>query len=149
MRIAVFIVSDRNGAAPVALAGNEPIAHTIGDFRGAVEITVDKLGLDDGEVEFLGKLTVAVIIGRDGHDGAGAVAGEDVIGDVDWDLLFSGGVNGVRASEDAGLFFILLAFDFGFFEGGEFVGENLFAGVVGQEIFEARVFWGDYEESSA
>ena len=43
--------------------------------------------LDDLAAEFLGKLPVAVIVGRDGHDGAGAVGHQDIVGDEDGDLL--------------------------------------------------------------
>ena len=40
----------------------------------------------------------------DGHDGAGAVADEDVVGDPNGDLLAVDGIDGVGAGEDAGFF---------------------------------------------
>ena len=41
--------------------------------------------LDDLTAELPGKLPVAVVVGRNGHDGAGAVGGQDVVGDEDGD----------------------------------------------------------------
>ncbi len=43
--------------------------------------------LDDGQAELLGELPVAGVVGGHGHDGAGAVGRQDVIGDEDGDLL--------------------------------------------------------------
>ena len=144
VRIAVFVVSDRNGAAPVALAGDQPVAHAVSDFRSTVEVAVDEFGLDDGEVEFLGEFAVAVIVGGNRHDGAGAVASKNVIGDVDGDFLLSSRIYRIGAGEDSSLFFVFLAFDFGFFQGVLLVFNNCVAGVVGDEIVEAGVFGGDY-----
>ena len=63
-------------------------------------------GLDDGpdgDAEGLRELEVAVVVGGHGHDGAGAVADEDVVGDPDRDGLAGDGVDRVAAGEDAGL----------------------------------------------
>ena len=90
VRIAVFVISDRNGTAPVALAGDQPVAHAVSNLRGAVEVAVDEFGLDYGEIEFLGEFTIAVVVGGNRHDGAGAVAGKNVIGDVDGDFFLGG-----------------------------------------------------------
>ncbi len=77
----------------------------------------------------------------DGHDRAGAVAHEDVVGDPDRDLLIVDRIDRVRAGEDAGLAFgeigafeVALVGDFGFvfLDGvavlgrGEFVDERMF-----------------------
>ena len=66
--------------------------------------------LDDGQAELLGKLPVTGIMGRHGHDGAGAVGGQDVVGNEDGDL---GVVDRVDAHDafqlDAGLFLVQLA----------------------------------------
>ena len=48
---------------------------------------------------------IAFVVGGDGHDGAGAVAGEDVVGDPDGDAYVVDRVDGIRAGEDAGFFF--------------------------------------------
>ena len=45
-------------------------------------------------------------MGGDGHDRAGAVAHEDIVGDPDGDALAVDGIDGVRAGEDAGFFFV-------------------------------------------
>ena len=63
--------------------------------------------LHDGQVEGLGEGVVALVVSGDGHDGAGSVAGQDVVGDPDGDVLAVDGILGVGADEDPGL---LLAF---------------------------------------
>ncbi len=122
MGITIFVVSDRNRTAPVALARNEPVAHAIGSLGCAKEVAVAEFGLDDREIESFGEFAVAVVHVRDGHDGAGAVAGQDIICYPDRDFLLSSGVNSVRAGENTSFFFVFLAFDFGFLESGSFVG---------------------------
>ena len=56
---------------------------------------------DDGEVKLFRESVVAAVVGRHGHDGAGAVAREDVFGDPDGDLLPGHGVDAVGAGEHA------------------------------------------------
>ena len=58
---------------------------------------------DDGQTELPGELEVALVVARHGHDGAGAVLHQHVVGDPDRDLLAGGRVDGVAAGEDAGL----------------------------------------------
>ena len=63
------------------------------------------LGLDDGadrQVEGARELEVALVAKGHRHDGAGAVAHQDVVGDPDRDALVGDGVHGVAAGEDAG-----------------------------------------------
>src|SRR3712207_5030759 len=50
-----------------------------------------------------GELEVALVVGGDGHDCAGAVAEQDVIGSVDRDLLPARRVDRIRPGEDTGL----------------------------------------------
>ena len=65
--------------------------------------------LDDGQAELLGKLPVAGVVGGHGHDGAGAVGCQDVVGDKDGDLLAVDGVDALDALDDnAGLFLVQL-----------------------------------------
>ena len=47
---------------------------------------------------------------RHGHDGPGAVAEQDVVGNKDRDLLAVSRIGRIAAQEDAGLGLILLAF---------------------------------------
>ena len=56
--------------------------------------------LDHLEPVGLGELVVALVVGRDGHHGPGAVAPEDVVGDVDRDLPPVDGIHGVGAGEN-------------------------------------------------
>jgi len=65
--------------------------------------------LEDGEVEFGGEGEVAVVVGGDGHDGSGAVAHHDVVGDPDGDWFVIDWVDGEGAGEDAGFVFIEIA----------------------------------------
>ena len=60
---------------------------------------------DDVEIELLGEFEIALVVRRDGHDGAGAVADQHVVGDPDWDRLAVDGIDRVGAGEDAGLVF--------------------------------------------
>ena len=57
----------------------------------------------DRQTELAGELEVALVVGRDGHDGPGAVANEHVIGDPDRDLLLVHRIDGVGAGEHARL----------------------------------------------
>ena len=144
VRIAFFVVSDRNRTTPVALARDKPVTHAVSDLGSAVEVAVNKFGFDDGEIELFGKFTVAVVVGGNCHDGAGAVAGENVIGDVNGDFLLGGGINSVGAGEDTSLFLVFLAFDFGFFQCVLLVFIDGVASVVSDEKTEVGVFGSDY-----
>ena len=122
--------------APVALAGEDPVAQLVVDLRAAEALLLEPLGhgrdggldahavqeagvhhygvlvlaypgllgdvaalddLDYGQAELLRELPVALVVARDGHDGARAVAREDVVGDEDGDDLAVHGVDGVDA----------------------------------------------------
>ena len=68
----------------------------------------------DRQVEGPGEVEVALVVGRDGHDGARAVVGQDVVGGPDGQLLAVERVDRVAAGEDAGLLALGgLAFDLG------------------------------------
>ena len=61
--------------------------------------------LDDGQAELFGELPVTGIVAGHRHDGAGAVAHQDVIGDENGGLLAVDGVDGHNAFQPhAGLF---------------------------------------------
>ena len=63
--------------------------------------------LHDGQAELFGKLPVAAVVGGHRHDGAGAVAGQDVVRDEDGDLLPVDRVDALDAVQpDAGLFLV-------------------------------------------
>ena len=66
--------------------------------------------LDDGQAELLGEFPVAGIVGRHGHDGAGAVGGQNVVGDEDGDLGLVDRVDAHHTVQlHAGLFLVQLA----------------------------------------
>ena len=65
--------------------------------------------LDDRQAEDLGEVEVALVVRRHGHDRAGAVGGEHVVGDEDRDRLAVDGVDAPDALEaDAGLLLVQL-----------------------------------------
>ena len=71
--------------------------------------------LNDRQIKFLGKLKIALVMRRHGHDRAGAVAGENVVGNPDRNFLAVDGIDGVSAGEHAGFFFGQFgAFEIGF-----------------------------------
>ena len=185
--LTILIIGDRNWAAPVALAGNQPVAHPVGDFgatntltvqpgdnlftgvfaAGAVELAgVDELAfaviaavgivtalgllnhLLDWQVKLLGELKVAFIVTRNGHNRAGAVAHEDVVGHPNRNRLTGGGVDGVTAGEDAGFGFVLLAFNLGFLEGSFAILVNLGAGARRGELGDQRMLGRQHQEGS-
>ncbi len=69
--------------------------------------------LDDVETEGGRELPVALVVAGHGHDRAGAVAGEHVVGDEHRQLVPVDRVHGVDAEEDAGLLLVLLALEVG------------------------------------
>ena len=61
----------------------------------------------DGQAELAGEVKVALVVRGHGHDRAGAVAHQHVVGDPDRDALAVDRVDGVGAGEDAGLFLVV------------------------------------------
>ena len=59
---------------------------------------------DNRQVKLLREIEVAGIVGRHGHDGASAVAGQNVVGDPHRNLGAGERVHGVATGEHAGLF---------------------------------------------
>ena len=57
-----------------------------------------------GRLNFGGELKIARVMRRHGHDGAGAIAGENVIGNPDGNFLAVDRIDGVSAGEHAGFF---------------------------------------------
>ncbi len=53
---------------------------------------------------FLANSIVALILARGGHDRAGAIAHQDVVGDPDRHVFADEGISRISAGEDAGLF---------------------------------------------
>ena len=78
--------------------------------------------LNDRQVELGGELEIARVMRRHGHDCAGAVAGEHVVGNPDGNLLAVDRIDGVSAGEHAGFFLRQFgAFQIGFFGNFGFV----------------------------
>ena len=138
---AALAVDDRDRAAPVALAREQPVAQAVVDRDVALALAIQPpddrlqglavgqpvelgvgvhqrpvarvgLGLDvlaaadhlaDGQVELARELVVTRVVGGDGHDRAGAVLHEHVVGDVHRQALAVDRVDDVAAQEDAGL----------------------------------------------
>ena len=82
--------------------------HAIARVRAGLEVVaVGVVGradrAHDVEVVGAGERPVAVVVGGHGHDGTGAVAPQDVVGDEDRDLATVDGVDAEQAGEHAGL----------------------------------------------
>ena len=160
MRGAVFAVHDREGLAPVALAGEQPVAQTVaygaladtGALQPGVDLgdgiihaqTVERQrialgvrgfdvgvdhdavmgnerrfalvvgqvvagtrqrldGVDDRQTELHGKVVIALVATRHGHNGTGAVVHQHVVGSEQWELRAGDRVGGVQAGEQSGL----------------------------------------------
>ena len=71
--------------------------------RGAVRTGDDA---PDLQAVLAGEGEVALVVRRHGHDGAGAVAHQHVVGDPDGDALAVDRVDGIGAGEDAGLLLV-------------------------------------------
>ena len=70
------------------------------DGRGA-------FGLDDhanGQAELAREFKITLVVGGHGHDGAGAIAHQNVIRNPDGDALARGRVDGIATGEHAGFF---------------------------------------------
>ncbi len=106
--------------------------------------TIDRLDdLHDGKVVLGGELEVALVVGRDAHDGAGAVVGQDVVGHPDRNLRAVIGIDGEAAggnavlldgSQVAGFASLLLLLQ-------QFVHLRLQLGVGSRESRHQRVLW--------
>ena len=144
--VLAVLPSQREGLAPVALAGEQPVAELVLDAALAFACffqPVDDLGLgfgggetieearvdggawigvalpigiagrldhlEDRQLELLRELEVPLVVRRDGHDRAGAVAHHHVIGDPHGDLLAVDRVGGEGAGEDSGLVLVHVA----------------------------------------
>src|SRR5277367_961947 len=77
-------------------------------FRLGIAVPILPATRQDDDAHFdvvlLGEVVVTFVMRRDGHDGAGAVFGEDVVGNPDGQALAAEWVNGVVAGVDAVLF---------------------------------------------
>ena len=174
---AVLAVDGRDGVAPIALAGNEPVAQTeldltttaahgleVGHDRSLAlgvlaaahtgvlagldqralgsmgAIPVDGLGMEgidglavsldgcavvivqddrhDRQIILACELKVALVAAGNGHDGAGAVVGNNVVGNPHGDLLAVDRVHHVAAGKGT----VLLEGALGTFDGGDMLG---------------------------
>ena len=89
---------------PVELARvDEHVVLRVGDVRQLRLPLRRPDHLAHGQVERLREVVVALVVGGHGHDRAGAIVGEDVVGDVHRDPLAVDRVDRVQTREDAGL----------------------------------------------
>ena len=94
------------GGQAVVAAGVDQhalVAHGLGQGR-PVQRLLPRPGLDHDphrQVVLAGEIEVALVVGGHGHDRAGAVLPEHVVGDPDRDQLAVDRVDGVRAEEHA------------------------------------------------
>ena len=127
-RAVVLAVDDRDRAAPVALARHRPVAQAVRDRGGAAALLPQPLddlrdpfarrqpgelaGVDQDfgllvdhrpyrQAVGLGELAVALVVRGHGHDRAGPVVHQHVVGDPDRDPLVVDRIDDVVAGEDA------------------------------------------------
>ena len=102
IRVVGFAKSDARGRQRGRKIGVDMIlpGHTLADAIRAGDDRDDRQAVFDGE----GK--VARIVGWHGHDRAGAVGHQDIVGNPDRDALAVDRVRGKAAAEDAGFFFV-------------------------------------------
>ncbi len=104
----------------------------------------------DGQAELGGELEVSFVAARHGHDGAGAVAHQDVVGDPDRNLCPVDRVGGERSGEGTGLLSgvvgpILVV---GGGRGGD-IGLDLGLLIGGRQLGDQRVLGGEHHERGA
>ena len=104
----VFVVREANefGGCSDVTAKRSTFGEGCGDgvIRLVIGFTVDE---PNRQPHGFCKVEVALVVCGDGHDGAGSVAGEDVVSDPDRDVFAIYGIEGVSASEDAGFWAII------------------------------------------
>ena len=86
------------GAIPVDGLGMEGIDGLTAGLDGSAVVIVQD-DRHDGQVVLTGKLKVALVAAGNGHDGAGAVVGNDIIGNPHGDLLAVDGVHHVATGK--------------------------------------------------
>ena len=83
----------------------------VGEFVG---IGIGGHHLTDGQIEMTCKGKVAAVVGRNSHNGPGAIASQDIFRHPDGDLLASEGIDGESSGKHTrNLFHLGLAFTFG------------------------------------
>ena len=60
--------------------------------------------MDNRQPKGICKFMITLIVGGDGHDRSGAIAGENIIGNPDGDLLPVDRIQCIGSGKDAGLF---------------------------------------------
>ncbi len=104
----------------------------------------------DAEPKFPGELEVALIMSRDTHDRAGAVAHQDIIGDPDWNAFVVGGIDGERAGERACFLFGQIgALEIGFRGDCGAIGFDGFALFFCRDLIDQGIFRGEHHVGGA
>ena len=90
-----------------------PSVSVYGDLERRVRVDDLRTGddPDDRQIERRRELEVALVVAGNGHDRAGSVLHQHVVGDPDRDGLLRRGIDGERAGEDARLLLVHLARD--------------------------------------
>ncbi len=140
------------GAVEAAGAGHRPVAG-VGQ-AGVVAGNLWVFALDHAahrQLEGLGELVVALVVGGDGHDRAGAVLHQHVVGDEHRDLLAVDRVDNAAAERHAGLLAVLGAALLGRLAGGavDVLAHLLLGGSAGDQPLQLGVLGGEDEEGGA
>ena len=116
-----------HGLAVEEVGVDQDAGVVLGGEGGLLHVLTTGDHLDDLAAELLGELPVPVVVGGYGHDGAGAIGGEHVVGDEDGDLPAVDWVDAPHAVQaHAGLLLVQLrALQVGLGGGGLLVGGDL------------------------
>ncbi len=111
------------------------------------------LGLDHHahfQAELAGKLKVALVVGGHGHDRAGTVAHQHIVGDPDRDAFIIDRVDRIPAGEDTGLLaFSVLAVNVALAGGHLLIGVHLGCCLRGGQLLHQRMLGGQHHEGGA
>ena len=132
---------------PAGLAGENVFDLDAGGFAG---LRIGRHDADDRQVEFRGEIKVARIVGGNGHDGARAVADENVVGDPDRNLHVVDGIDRVGSREFAGLLLrVFRAGEIGLRAGDVDVFVNSGLAVRRRDFGDERMFGGEHHVGGA
>ncbi len=109
MRIAVFVVRNRDRTTPISLTRNQPIPHFISRFRRAKLPKITKFSLHNRQVELLRKFSVALVHCRHRHNCPCAIPRQHIIRHPNRDFFFRRRINRIRARKYARFFLIFLS----------------------------------------
>ena len=103
----------------------------------------------DIKIEFFRKFIIALVVRRHRHHRTFAIAAKHIIAHPDRNFFARRWIYRIISSENAGFFFVFLAFDFGFFERILLIAFDFSSNISAGEFRNKRVFWCQSQECHA